>query len=82
MMLYYLYIDSYMFRSYDHLQVEIYTSEINMTGSLTCVNNLKLGCLHSVACIRSGSGCNRMQTPKFKIINARQVNSIGQPCYM
>jgi hypothetical protein len=28
-LIYYLYIHSYMFRSYDHLQVEIYTSEIN-----------------------------------------------------
>jgi hypothetical protein len=50
----------YMFRSYDHLQVEIYTSEMNMTGMyavrLTCANNLKFGCLHPVARIRSGSG--------------------------
>jgi hypothetical protein len=26
-----------MFRSYDHLQVEIYTSEINMTNSVSIV---------------------------------------------
>jgi hypothetical protein len=29
-----------MFRSYDHLQVEIYTSEINITGLALIILNL------------------------------------------
>jgi hypothetical protein len=31
-LLFFFQIIHYMFRPYDHLQVEIYTSEINMTG--------------------------------------------------
>jgi superoxide dismutase len=50
-----------MFRSYDHLQVEIYTTEINMTGHPWTWSNTS----------------NRMQTPKFKIINTSQANRAG-----
>jgi hypothetical protein len=42
----------YMFRSYDYLQVEIFLYAVR----LTCVYNLKVGCLIPVACTRSGSG--------------------------
>jgi hypothetical protein len=38
---YFIQIIHYMFRSYDHLQVEIYSSEINMTGLSVCCS-LKL----------------------------------------
>jgi hypothetical protein len=50
-----------MFRSYDHLEAETG----NAVG-LTCVNNLKLGCLHPVVCIRSGSGVVRLTQLYFK----------------
>jgi hypothetical protein len=46
-LIYYLYIHSYMFRSYDHHQVEKYI--LVYAACLTRIYKLNLGCLHPVA---------------------------------
>jgi hypothetical protein len=60
MMIYYLYVHSYMFRSYDHLQAEKYIATLGLLNTI-----LKLRRRIKTHIIRYHTR-NRMQTPQIK----------------